>query len=124
MTVQMIDLKTLQIDADTLRALDSIAEWQATSRVQVVQWLLRQGARDAQLAHAASLYTRGEVTLERAAELAETSIYDMMAYLRTHNVAVPANWSDLDLDVVQMLRRVGRMDIAQRFLHETRAPSS
>lgn len=122
MTVQMIDLKTLQIDADTLRALDALAEWQATSRVQVVQWLLRQGARDAQLAHTASLYARGEVTLERAAELAETSIYDMMNYLRTHNVSVLADWRDLDLDVLQMLWRVGRQDIAQRFVHETGTP--
>lgn len=32
MTVQKIDLKTLQIDADTLRTLDTIAEWQSASQ--------------------------------------------------------------------------------------------
>ena len=118
MTVQMIDLRGLKIDTEILRALDEIAEWQATSRSQVVEGLLRQGVQDARLAHAASLYARGEVTLERAAEVSETSIYDMMTYVRTHNILAHGNLTDLDLDVIQLLQRVGRTDIAQRFLHE------
>lgn len=70
--------------------------------------------RTVRLDHAAELYARREVTLERAAEVAAVSIYDMMAYLRQQGISRPSHIEEMRTDVAAMLIRSGRPDIAER----------
>ena len=78
MTGQTLDLKNLKIEAETLEAVDLLAQWQSLSRDQMIQQLLREGARQARIEYVARLYGRGDVTLQRAAEMAAVTIYDVM----------------------------------------------
>jgi len=115
-SVQTLDLRNLKVEADTLEALDLLARWQSLSRTQVIQRLLREGARQARIEYVAGLYGRGEVTLERAAEMAGVTIYDMMAYVRTHGITPPGDLTELRLDIASMLLRLGYSDLAGRVL--------
>lgn len=109
-------MKTLSIpiEEETLRLLDEVASYYALSRPRLVQKLLQEGMRAARLDHAAEQYARHEVTLERAAELAGVSIYEMMAYLRQRDIPAQRRASDIRSDAIAMLRRSGRADIAER----------
>ncbi|PKO20393.1 MAG: hypothetical protein CVU38_20350 [Chloroflexi bacterium HGW-Chloroflexi-1] len=116
MTVQTLSLGRLKVEAETVQTLDLLAQWQSVSRVQVIQRLLREGARQARVEYAAGLYGRGEVTLERAAEMAGVTIYDMMAHVRSHGITPPVDLAELRADVAGMLLRLGHGDLARQVL--------
>ena len=61
MTMQALNLGRLTIETETLETLNLLAQWQSTSRAQVIQRLLRDGAKQAKIEHAAGLYGRGEL---------------------------------------------------------------
>jgi predicted HTH domain antitoxin len=116
MTMQALNLGRLTIETETLETLNLLAQWQSTSRAQVIQRLLRDGARQAKIEHAAGLYGRGELTLERAALMAGVSIYDMMAHVRAHGILPPGDLGELQSDVASMLARRGHDELAQQVL--------
>jgi predicted HTH domain antitoxin len=116
MSVQTRTLSNLKVEAETLETLDLLAQWQSLSRAQVIQRLLRESARQARIEYVAGLYGRGEVTLERAAEMAGVTIYDMMAHVRTRGVMPPGDLTELRLDIASMLLRLGHSDLARQVL--------
>ncbi len=116
MSVQVIDLTSLPVEAKTVEDLDILAQWQSLSRAQVIQRLLREGARQAKMEYAAGLYGRGEVTLQRAAEMAGETIYDMMTHVRTRGISPPSDLSELRMDVASRLLRLGYSDLARVLL--------
>ena len=85
----------------------------ADGRVHVIQ---SEGLHTAQLDHAAGLYARREVTLERAAEIAGVSIYEMMAYALERDLPAQRRSGDIRADAAAMLVRNGRPDIAARLV--------
>jgi predicted HTH domain antitoxin len=122
MTVQRLSLGRLKIEPETLQNLDLLAQWRAVSRIQVIQQLLRESARQARLDHVARLYSRGEITLERAAEMAGETIYDLMAYARSHGIVPPGDLAELRTDVAGMLLRAGHDKLAQQVLSSEPPP--
>lgn len=122
MTVKVLNLRNLKVEAETLEALDLLAQWQSLSRAQVIQRLLRESARQARIEYVAGLYGRGEVTLERAAEMAGVTIYDMMAHVRTRGITPPGDLAELRTDVAGMLLRLGQTDLAERVLQAKQPP--
>ncbi|GAI85476.1 unnamed protein product [marine sediment metagenome] len=112
MTTKMLNV---EIEEETLQTLDRLAQWLDASRAEVVQRLLREGTRQARLEYA-GLYRCQEVTLERAAEIAGVSIYDMMAYLRQHGIPGPSRADEMRVDVAAMLIRSSRPDVAERVI--------
>lgn len=118
MTVQALNLGRLKIEAETLESLNLLAEWQSTSRAQVIERLLREGAKQARIEYAAGSYGRGELTLEAAALMAGVSIYDMMAHARTRSIMPPGDLAELRTEVASMLVRRGQERLAQQVLLE------
>jgi len=105
---------SVKIEEETWQVLELLAQWQAASQAEMAQRLSQEGTRRARLEYAAELYRQQEVTLERAAELAGVSIYDMMAYLRQQGISRPSQIEEMRADVAAMLIRSGRSDIAER----------
>jgi hypothetical protein len=116
MIVQALNLGRLNIEAETLETLNLLAQWQSTSRAQVIQRLLRDGARQARIEYAAGLYGRGDLTLEKAALMAGVSIYDIMAYTHAHSILPPGDMAELRTDVASMLVRRGHRELATQVL--------
>jgi len=109
-----IKKSSIQVEEAVLQALDELAGYYALSRPRLVQKLLMEGIHTARLDHAAGLYARREVTLERAAELAGVSIYEMMAHLRERDIPAQRRAGNIRTDAAAMLVRSGRPDIAAR----------
>jgi len=109
-------VKTLSIPVEeaVLQALDEVSGYYALSRPRLIQKLLSEGLHTARLDHAAGLYARREVTLERAAEMVGISIYEMMAYVRERDLPAQRRAGDIRADAAAMLARNGRPDIAAR----------
>ncbi|PKO21142.1 MAG: hypothetical protein CVU38_16415 [Chloroflexi bacterium HGW-Chloroflexi-1] len=105
---------SIPVEDAVLQALDEVAGYYALSRPRLVRKLLSEGLQTARLDHAAGLYARREVTLERAAEVAEVSIYEMMAYVRERDVPAQRRAGDIRTDAAAMLIRNGHPDIAAR----------
>jgi len=111
MTSRTLNVK---VEEETWQVLELLAQRQAASRAEMAQRLLQEGARRARLEYAAESYRQQEVALERAAEVAGVSIYDMMAYLRQQGISRPSHIEEMRADVAAMLIRNGRSDIAER----------
>lgn len=107
---------SIPVEDTVLQTLDEVACYYALSRPQLVQKLLSEGLHTAQLDHAAGLYGRREVTLERAAEIAGVSIYEMMAYARERDLPAQRRSGDIRADAAAMLVRNSRPDIAARLV--------
>ena len=105
---------SVKVEEETWQVLELLAQRQAASRAEMAQRLLQEGTRRARLEYAAESYRQQEVTLERAAEVAGVSIYDMMAYLRQQGISKPSHIEEMRADVAAMLIRSGRSDIAER----------
>lgn len=118
MNTQILDLRDLEVEAETVETLDLLAQWQSMSRAQVIQRLLREGARQAKLEYTAQLFGEGEITLERAAEMAGVTIYDMMAYVQAQGILPPRDMTELRTDIVRMLQRTEHSELADRILRE------
>lgn len=114
--MQALNLGRLNIETETLETQNLRAQWQSISRAQVIQRLLRDGAKQAKIEHAAGLYGQGELTLERAALMAGVNIYDMLAHVRAHGILPPENLGELQADVASMLARRGYGELAQQVL--------
>jgi len=121
MTVQTLDLRKLRVEVETLETLDLLAQWQSLSRIQVVRQLLREGARRARIDYVTGLYRHGEVTLERAAEMAGVTVYDVMAHVRACGIVPPGDPTELRMDMASMLLRLGHSDLAGRVLQGEQA---
>lgn len=105
---------SIEVEEETWQDLELLAQRQAASRTEMAQRLLQEGTRRARLEYAAESYRQQEVTLERAAELAGVSIYDMMTHLRQQGIPRPSHIEEMRADVAAMLIRSGRSDIAER----------
>jgi predicted HTH domain antitoxin len=105
---------SIPIEDTVLQTLDEVAGYYALSRPRLVQKLLAEGLYTARLDHAAGLYARREVTLERAAGIAGVSIYEMMAYVQERDIPAQRRSADIRADAAAMLIRHDRPDIAAR----------
>jgi len=104
---------TIGIEEDMMRELDRLADYYSTTRSLMLKRILGEGLRRAALEYAAGLYGRREVTLERAAEVAGVSLYEMMAYLRQRGVPCQRDVMDIREDAKAALARAGREDLAE-----------
>ncbi len=71
----------VRIDEDFIEKLESIGEEEQLDRSTMIRKLLEKGYRQYLKEKAADRYRRGEVTISKAAEIAEMTIWEMERYL-------------------------------------------
>ncbi len=76
--------------------INEISEEEKLDRSTVVRRLLDVGVRDWRVQTALERYRRGSVTLLKAAEIAGTSIYEMIALLEERRIPYRYDISDLE----------------------------
>ena len=96
MTTEQINLR---LDAETVAALERLADSEALDRAVVVRRLLEDGIERWQRSQALTRYQRGEVSIGRAAEEAGISIWEALDLARATGIAHPARLEDVDADV-------------------------
>lgn len=95
----------LRIPESILDELERIAAEEQVDRTAIVRRLLVDGMRRWRLERALRLYEQGQVTKERAAELADVSIYEVMDALRERGAAAQYTLEELHEDLVLLQRR-------------------
>ena len=70
----------VRIDKQLLNELDEIAEEEKTDRASVIRRMLAEGIQRKKMKRAIELYKKGKVSLEKAAEIAGVSLWDMIEF--------------------------------------------
>jgi len=88
--------------------LKKIENAEQSDRSTVLRKLLYKAVMDWKKEYAARLYAEGKVTLERAAMDSEISVREMMEYLKARKIPAQYDVEDLEDDMKQFYKRMGR----------------
>ncbi len=88
--------------------LKRIETLEQVDRSTVLRRLLHRAVIEWKKEHAARLYAQSKLTLERAAMEAEVSVREMIEYLRTRKIPAQYDLEDLEEDMKNFYKRVGK----------------
>lgn len=90
---------TTRLSKDEIEKLDWLAEHFRTSRSEILRRVIDEGLENILIEHVLRMYQKGEITLWRAAELADISISRMMEEARKRGIAHQYTVADLERDL-------------------------
>jgi len=93
----------IRISENLVEGLDYIAAEESVDRTSVARKLLTEGIQQWRLMHALNLYEQGQITKERAAEMAGVSIYDILDELRQRGTVAQYNLDELRQDLSRLI---------------------
>ena len=96
----------VRVPENLIEELEKIAAEEQADRASIVRRLLAEGLQRWRLEQALQMYRRGQITKERAAELAGVSIYDIMDELRQRGTVAQYTLGELCEDLA-FLRQSG-----------------
>lgn len=94
---------TARVPEDVYEAIETIREDEQTDRSTAIKRLLERGIEDWQLETAVRRYQEGTVSLGRAAEIADVSLWRLMDVLDERGVEVSYTGDDLEDDLAAVL---------------------
>ncbi len=102
---ELVATRLPQAVVTELKKIESVEQ---SDRSTVLRKLLARAITDWEKEYAAKLYSEGKVTLERAAMEAKVSVREMMEYLKERKVAAQYDLEDLEEDMKNFYRRIGK----------------
>jgi len=102
------ELVATRLPKSLVSDLKKIEDAEQSDRSTVLRKLLHRAVTDWKKEYAARLYAEGRVTLERAAMDSGVSVREMMEYLRTRKIPAQYDVEDLEEDMKNFYRRIGR----------------
>ncbi|MHA1294386.1 MAG: UPF0175 family protein [Promethearchaeota archaeon] len=94
MTKQM----NLRLDEDLIKQFEELAKEENLDRSALVRKILIEGLKQERLNFALQKYMLNEISIERAAEIAKISLYELI--LKMHQLGIPSNFSLEDFEKV------------------------
>jgi len=94
MTKQM----NLRLDEDLIKEFEELAEQENLDRSALVRKILIEGLHQERLNFALQKYLRKEISIERAAEIARVSMYDII--LKMSQLGIPSNLTIEDFEKI------------------------
>jgi len=95
----------IRIPESLIEELERIATEEQVDRTSVARKLLTEGVNRWRLEHALRLYQQGQITKERAAEMAGVSIYDILDELRQRGTVARYSLEELREDLTLLQQR-------------------
>jgi len=102
------ELVATRLPKSLISDLKKIEDAEQSDRSTVLRKLLYRAVTDWKKEYAARLYAEGRVTLERAAMDSGVSVREMMEYLKARRIPVQYDVEDLEEDMKNFYRRIGR----------------
>jgi len=96
---------TARIPEDLYDAIEEIREAERLDRSAAIARLLERGVEDWRLERAVEQYRDGDLSLGRAAELAEVSLWQFLDELEERSVPVNYSEGDLEADIAALDER-------------------
>jgi len=90
---------SMRLPASEAERLERAAQGMGVERSTLLRLALRRGAQELLLERACEAYRRGEVTLSRAAEMADLNIREMILKLRDQDVTLSYGPDELTADL-------------------------
>lgn len=75
-----------RLEPETYRMVADTAAAEHVDRTLAMKMLIREGWREYRLRRALEAYARGEVSLDRAAQMANRNLHEMMAEAAAHGI--------------------------------------
>lgn len=89
---------SLRLDAEEVRLLDALASGSGLDRSGMTKSLLRRGMTELRFDQAVTAYREGRVTLSRAAEMADLSVWDFLSRMEASGLTLHYGVGDLEED--------------------------
>ncbi len=89
----------LRLELDLVAALEEAARKESLDRATIIRKLLRYALSQRRLDRALQQYQRGEISIGRAAEEAELSLWEIMDLARLHGIAHPLDPMEVELQL-------------------------
>jgi len=105
---------TVRIDKRLVKEIDEIAKKEKSDRAAVLRRFISDALDRHRLRMAVQICKDGKITTERAAQMAEVSIREMIESLRREGVPTQLTTQDIRQDAVSLLRRMGKGELADR----------
>ena len=93
----MSEVVTVRLPKDLLERLAELARQEGKDRSSLIREFLEDGIRRRRLDHALELYSRGEVSAWRAAQLAGISLWRFYELLKEHGLTL--HYSSIEEDL-------------------------
>jgi len=102
------ELVAVRLPETLVSDIEKIESVEQSDRSTVLRKLLYKAVTDWKKEYAARLYAENKITLERAAMDAGVSVREMMDYLRQKKVPMQYDMEDLEEDMRDFYRRIGK----------------
>ena len=106
------ELVATRLPGNLVSDLKKIENVEQSDRSTVLRKLLYRAVTDWKKEYAARLYGEGKLTLERAAMDSGVSVREMMEYLKTRKIPMQYDVDDLEEDMKNFYKRIGRLKTA------------
>ncbi|MGQ4914563.1 MAG: UPF0175 family protein [Candidatus Asgardarchaeia archaeon] len=107
----------VRVDKQLIKDLDDIAKDEKTDRASIIRQILAEVVQKRKMKKAIELYRKGLISLEKAAEIAGVSLWDMIEFKSELKVPYINSEEDIIAEIIEILKR-SNIDITDRLLKE------
>ena len=98
--IEMTETVSVRLDEKTLRALEELAGEFKTDRSEALRRVLAEGLKQVKIRRLVELLRQGRISIGRAAELAEVSLYEVLEIVEREQIPYGYSKQDLEKDLV------------------------
>ncbi len=98
------EVVTVRLPRELRREIEELAKVEGKERSEIIRELLIRALREKKIEKAIELYSKGKVTLWKAARIAGISLWEMIEELQKHKITVPYGIEELEEDYVESMR--------------------
>ena len=91
---------SMRIPTEELERMEDAARAMDVDRATLLKMALHSGYRNLMLEHTIAAYRRGEISLSKAAELNDISVYEIITYFDKFKVEFNFGEDDLETDLM------------------------
>ena len=107
-----MNVVNIRLEDELLAKLRTLADLEHTDRTSLIRSLLRRGAEEVLAEKALTLYSKGELSLEQAAELADVTPWEIISMMVERGINHAGTADELRLDAKRRLGELGFKKLA------------
>lgn len=97
--IEMAETVSVRLDEKTLRELEELAKEFKTDRSEALRRVLAEGLQHAKLRRVTTLLRQERISIGRAVELAEVSLYEILEIMEREGIPYGYSKEDLERDL-------------------------
>ena len=99
-----LDRISLMVPRELLEKSEKIAKEKSEDRSTVIRELLALGLKDYMVQEALKQYTEGKTSMEKAAELADVSIWKFLDVLKERRIPIRYDLDDIKKEIEEIMK--------------------